>query len=600
MSGPQDTTKPTWKSKFSATLDLKLLALLVPYFIQYRWLLGLGLSLLILADLLGSILPLFIQHGVDVNIKNLDSAGLQKTVVFYTFVLLFSFAFRVGANYSIAFLGQKLLYSLRLRLFDKVLELDHSYYNNVPTGKTLTNVTNDVESVRQFISEGVVSVLSSLAKVGFILACMLYLNPVLALITIFCVPLFVIVTLWFKRAIREGFREVRQSNSDINTRMVESLNGHREIALFQNRDVSEQQFNISNQHYLDAYQRIIHAYALYLPIIENITHLSTLIVLVIAHLTLGNWIQTGEIFAFFAFINMFFRPLREMAEQFNTFQSAMAAMERIKKLLETNVHIQSPKASDSIRFKSREPMHIEFDQVHFSYKADQPVLKGLSFEIPAGQKIALVGSTGAGKSTIIHLINRLYDVQSGAIRINQVPIHQVQLSDLRHAIATIPQHVFLFTGTVADNIRLFDPAIDDHQIQTAIDALDLNDFIAQLPEGLLTQVSEEGQALSSGQKQLISFARAFVKQPALLILDEATANIDSETEHQLEKALLSLMKDRSSIVIAHRLSTIQRADRILVLRHGQLAESGTHEELICKDGLYRKLYEMQALSLQTV
>ena len=591
--------KKTWKEKLNATFDVKLIALLKPYFKQYQALIILALSLLLFADLLAATLPLFIKHGIDVNIENLDKAGLKYTVLLYTLILLSSFVLRVSANYSIALLGQKFLYSIRLNLFEKVLNLDHYYFDKEPTGKTLTHVTNDVESVRQFISEGIASVLSSFAKVLFILTFMIYLNPLLAVITLLCVPFFVIVTLWFKRSIRDGFREVRQSNSDINTRMVESLNGHREIALFQNRDVNEQQFDKSNQRYLNAYQQIIHAYALYLPIVENITHISTLIILVLAHFTLGTWVQPGEIFAFFAFIIMFFRPLREMAEQFNTFQSAMAAMERIKTLLETSISIENPKAQDQNSWTTQKEFSINFKEVHFAYQKDQPVLKGLNFEMKSGQKIALVGSTGAGKSTIIHLVNRLYDIQQGDILINGQPIKNYTLNDLRKSIATIPQHVFLFTGTVEDNIRLFDKTITDQQIKEAIDALELNSFINNLPEGLQTNVSEEGQALSSGQKQLISFARAFVKQPSLLILDEATANIDSETEHHLEKALNLLMKDRSSIVIAHRLSTIQSADRILVLRQGQVAEDGPHEELIRQEGLYRKLYEMQALSLQT-
>lgn len=590
------STKKTWKEKVQSTLDIKLLSLLKPYFKEYRSLIIFCFAILLSADLLGVSLPLFIKHGVDIDIKNGDAEGLSQTVFYYTVVLISSFLLRVLANYCIAFLGQKLLYSLRLRLFDKVLMLDHQYFDREPTGKTLTNVTNDVESVRQFISEGVVSVLSASTKVFFILVIMFYINPILAGVTLFCIPLFVTMTLWFKRSIREGFREVRQSNSDINTRMVESLNGHREIALFQNREVSEKQFDKSNTRYLNAYGRIIHAYALYLPIIENISQLSTLVVLIIAHISLGGWVETGQVFAFFALINMFFRPLREIAEQFNTFQSAMAAMERIKKLLEEPVHIQTPEGQPAAWKKDH--FDLQFQNVQFEYKENQPVLNELNFDLKTGETIALVGSTGAGKSTIIHLVNRLYDIKGGQITINGEAIQNYALSDLRHAIATIPQHVFLFTGSVADNIRLFNPQISEKDIWDAIKSLDLKDFIDHLPEGLDTQVSEEGQTLSSGQKQLISFARAFVKHPSLLILDEATANIDSETEHQLEKALNLLMQGRSSIIIAHRLSTIQRADKILVLNKGQVEESGSHQQLIQKDGLYRKLYEMQALSLQ--
>jgi ATP-binding cassette subfamily B multidrug efflux pump len=416
-------------------------------------------------------------------------------------------------------------------------------------------------------------------------------------VTLLSVPLFAIGTLWFKSSIREGFRQVRQANSDINTRMVESLNGHREIVLFQHRDANETLFDRSNKNYLDAYQGIVNAYAVYLPLVENITHLSTLVVLIIAHFGSGSVLMAGEIIAFFSLINMFFRPLRQMAEEFNTFQSAMAAMERVKKLLEEPEPISSlPKEERAIMPEG--PLSIQFEEVHFQYQAEKPVLRGLSLNIRAGETVALVGNTGAGKSTMIHLINRLYDVNEGKVMVGGCEVKRCGLGDLRSAIATIPQDVILMEGSVLDNIVLFEADIERAVVEKAIRSLGLESFVANLPQGLDSKLGEGGASLSEGEKQLIAFARAWVKNPRVLILDEATANVDSKTEKKLEQALLALRQGRTTILIAHRLSTIQTADRICVLQKGIAHEEGSHRELMDLGGLYSKLYRRQSLSLQ--
>lgn len=581
--------------KISLGLDFKLLSLLFPYLKQYRRFIIVCFICLLSADALLISLPLFIQHGIDKNIILKDLDGLKQTGSLFLLALFMSFLLRVSTNYMLALLGQKLLFSLRMKLYEKVMSLSSDYFNRVPTGTTLTHVTNDVENVRQFISEGVVSVMSSLTKVFLILATMFYLNAYLACITILCIPVFSISTYWFKTSIRDGFRGIRKANNDINTQLVESINGHREIALFQNRSTSEATFNTSNLKYLNSYHTVIHAYALYLPLIENITHISTACILVISHYSIGNWIQIGEIFAFFTLINMFFRPLREIAEQFNTFQSAMAAMERIKILLDEKISIKSP--THPIPLPEQVTGAIEFKDVHFHYHPDKPVLQGLNFNIQPGEKVALVGSTGAGKSTIIHLMNRLYDIQKGDILFEHQSIDQYSLPQLRSQISTIPQEAFLFTGSILDNIRMYNPTITKEDVEKAIYTLKLEAFIEQLPGKYDYMVQEGGSALSSGQKQLIAFARAFVHRPKILILDEATANIDSKTESQIENALKELFQNKTSIIIAHRLSTIRSVDRILVLKHGRVVASGPHEELIQQDGLYKQLYEMQALAL---
>lgn len=583
-----------WK-KLDLGLDLQLLKILKPYLQRSKFWIILGIALIILADFCVSAMPWVFKEGVDIDVAKGDLDGLMERTLLMAGLLFFSFFSRVTANYMIAWLGQRMLFAMRMDLYAKVLRLSRSYFDRTSTGTVLTHVTNDVEAVRKFVSEGVVGVLSSFAKLLFIVGFMVAISTWLALVTLFSIPLFVLITLWFKGSIRDGFREVRRANSDINTRMVESLGGHREITLFGHTKSNEERLDISNREYLEAYRGIIHAYAVYLPTVENITHFSTLIVLIIAHFVGGNVLSAGDIFAFFTLINMFFRPLREMAEQFNTFQGAMAAVERIKTLSEEPEDIQLP---DSPVAMSTSTPKIRFDGVHFSYQADKPVLNGLDLTFQPGETVALVGNTGAGKSTIIHLINRLYDINSGDLTIDGTCIKDLDPRGLRSSIATIPQDVFLLDGTLSENISLFDPAISREEVDSAIAQLGLEEFVASLEGGMECRIGEGDSQLSQGQKQLVAFARAWVKQPRILILDEATASVDSKTEHQLENALRVLRQGRTTIVIAHRLSTIQNADRICVLHHGKVHEEGSHRQLIKEEGLYHRLYKRQALSLQ--
>lgn len=576
-------------------LDRDLLGWIWPFLEEKRNFLIGSLVVLLMADVLWVGMPWLIKHGIDENIRQDDLDGLMSTVGFLSLMLLFSFLFRVTANYAMAWLGQHLLFAVRMNLFRKLMRLPKANFDITSTGTRLTNVTNDVEAVRQFISEGVVSVLSSFTKLVLIVVLMFVLNGWLALVTLFSIPIFVVVTLWFKGAIREGNRRVRQANSDINTRMVESLNGYREIVLFQHREANEAGLDRSNRDYLEAYRDIIHAYSVHLPLVENITHLSTLALMTIAHVHLDAVIEPGDIIAFFTLIAMFFRPLREMAEQFNTFQSALAALERIVKLSREEETVVSPPQPKAM---APGPLEIDFDEVEFSYLEGQPVLQGLSLKIHGGETVALVGGTGAGKSTVTHLINRLYDIQKGHLRVGGQSIGDLDLGALRSSIATIPQDVFLYPGTLYENITLFDESIERGAVEKAIEDLGLQDFVQGLSHGLDTHFGEGGDGLSIGQKQLVAFARAWVKQPRCLILDEATANVDSRTEALMESSLQKLREGRTTILIAHRLSTIRGADRILVLHHGKLHEEGDHKDLLKKSGLYARLYEKQALSLK--
>lgn len=588
--------RQTGKREESKGLDWGLLSRLLPYVRKYKPLAILSLLLMLSVSILSVLHPYLVKVGIDQNISKGDLQGLWHTSILLLLVFLATFVFNVIFEYSIQYLGQRLLLDLRLNLFRHVLTLSSDYFDQTPVGKTLTHITNDVEAVRAFVSEGIVTVVGELLKVGFILAAMLLINFKLAMFTFLTIPLFFIATLLFRKIIRTSFREVRRANSEINTTLVESITGIREIIQFNYKSKSKDLFETSNRRYLEAYLKVVNAYALYFPIIEIVSNVSLMIILLYAHLSLGMSVRIGEIFAFFSYINMFFRPLRELAEKFNMFQSAMAASERIFRLLDRKPTITSSRQPRLIKapFKGR----IVFDHVTFAYKPGTPVLQDVSFEIEPGENVALVGYTGSGKTTIINLLNRFYDVQAGAISIDGVDIREYDLAALRRQIAVVPQDPFLFTGTISENISLHDPSIDEARIVEASRQVNADKFIEKLPLRYSERVLEEGKKLSVGQKQLLSFARAVVRQSPILVLDEATANIDSETEQYIEAATRELVSSRTAIVIAHRLSTIRLVDRIVVLHKGRLAEQGSHTALLQKKGVYHRLYQLQVLALK--
>jgi len=575
--------------------DWRLLKRLLPYLKRRLFLVSVTIAFMLIMDIAGVLHPYLIKVGIDQNVIKNDLPGLGHTVLLLGIVLVTAFLFQILFGYAVQFLGQKLLYDLRIDLFRHMIYLSNNYFDKTPVGKTLTNITNDVESIREFISQGVVTVVGELLKVFFILAAMMLINFKLALLAFITLPFFAIVTMFFRKSIRTGYRGVRKANAQINTNLQESITGIREIVQFNYKDKSKENFEASNRFYLDSYLKVIHAYALYFPMIEIVSNIGMVIILIFAHQSLGVSVQVGEIFAFFSYLNMFFRPLRQLAERFNMFQSAMAAAERTFRLLDTDITVKNPVApkSPTENFKGK----ISFKNVNFAYNAENPVLKNVSFEIQPGEKVALVGFTGSGKTTIIKLINRLYDIQSGTLTIDDIPVGEYDLDELRTRIATVPQDPFLFTGTVAENISMHDPSISLRDIVNAARHVNAHQFIDKLPEKYDENVLEEGKRLSVGQKQLISFARGVVRNPRIFILDEATSNIDSETEKLIDVAMEKIFEGRTSIIIAHRLSTIQKVDRILVFNKGRLVEEGTHQELLKKEGIYNRLYQTQAFSL---
>jgi ATP-binding cassette subfamily B protein len=573
----------------------KLLRRVLPYITRYAWL-GIAVLLgLVIVDAASVLQPYLIKHAIDTDIAARNYGALMRTGILLALVLFASYAFQVLSGYGIQYLGQRLIFDIRMDLFRKVLGLSNDYFDRTPVGQTLTNLSNDLEALREFIADGIVSIAGDMLKVAFILVAMLLINVTLALVAFVTIPLFIAATLLFRSSIRTGFRQVRKANGEINVGLSETISGIREIHQFGYEGESRSTFRKNNQSYLAAYLKVVNAYALFFPVIEVVTYISMILTLLFAHFGAGATLQIGVIFAFFAYIAMLFQPLRQLAEKFNLFQSAVAATERIFKLMDEKVSIVPPAAAPARAFAS--PAALDFEAVSFHYSEGTPILRGLSFHVAPGEKVAIVGPTGAGKTTLISLVTRLYDVQAGRILIDGVDIKDIPFEQLRRLVATVPQDVFLFTGTAAENISLYDPAVDWRMVEHAAQEVRANRFIAMFPKGYGEQVGEEGRRLSEGQRQLLGLSRAFARDPSIVILDEATSNIDSETEHLIGEGIQRLLANRTALIIAHRLSTIRSVDRILVLQAGEVIQEGSHDELVKRDGLYRQLYEMQSLML---
>jgi ATP-binding cassette subfamily B protein len=573
--------------------DIQLVRRLLPYLKKHIGLILLSFLFLIIVDVSSVLKPYLIKLGIDSNIMNNDMDGLIRTAILLGIVLFLEFLFQFLFAYLIQYLGQYLIYNIRMDLFNHMTSLSNDFFDKTPVGNNLASLTNDVEAVRQFISEGIVTIMGDLLKIFFILIAMVLVNPQLALLAFITIPFFTLVTIYFRKTVRTGYRGVRQANAEINTSLVESLTGAREISLYKANTKSLSQFQIHNKKYLFSFLKVIHAYAFYFPVIETISTIGMLLILLYSHFFLGTRVYIGEVFAFFSYIHMFFRPLRAISEKFNIFQSAMAAAERIFTLKDQEAAIKEPEKP--VNIKGVFQGSISFSHVTFSYQAGTEIVHDISFTIEKGEKIAVVGYTGSGKTTIINLLNRLYDVDTGSITIDGTDIRSFRLSDLRSRIATVPQNLFLFTGTIADNIALHHPEITREEVIDAAKAVGAHTFIQKLPRGYDQEIYEEGKLLSVGQRQLLGCTRAFIKKPSIIILDEATSSIDAETEQLLDKAIHKLLDRRTAIIIAHRLTTIKAADRILVLHKGCLMEEGTHSSLLHKDGIYKKLYNLQVL-----
>ncbi|MVN23279.1 ABC transporter ATP-binding protein [Mucilaginibacter arboris] len=573
-------------------LDIKLLSRVLEYVKPYRRQFIWAALLTVLMAGLSPIRPYFIQITLDKYILNADFDGLLKMTLLTLGLLIIQSFVQYFQTYLTNALGQSVILDLRTNVFNHITQLRLKYFDHTPIGVLITRSVSDLETIADIFSEGLISIIGDMLQLIALIGIMLYTDWRLTLITLIPMPLLMLATYWFKEAIKTSFQEVRTQVSHLNTFLQEHISGMSVIHYFAREDQEMRKFVAVNQKYRDANIRSNWYYSIFFPVVEIISAMSIgLLVWYGSTRILKDplHVSPGTITAFILYINMVFRPIRELADKFNTLQMGMVGADRIFKVLDTD--------EKTINNGTLAPANIrgaiDFDHIWFAYNEGNYVLKDVSFHIKPGETLALVGATGAGKSSTINILNRFYEISKGTVKVDGVNIQDYELGFLRSQIATVIQDVFLFSDTIANNISLNNPEISREKIINAAKEVGAHDFIMRLPGGYDYEVMERGSTLSAGQAQLISFIRALVYDPKILVLDEATASIDTETEELIQQAIFKLMKGRTSIVIAHRLSTIQNADKIIVLDHGEIKEMGNHQELLKLNGYYKRLYELQ-------
>ncbi len=521
----------------------------------------------------------------------MQSQGLAVVALVFTAAVLLTFVTLYAEGYVMTLMGQYIMYDLRNQIFGHLQRLPIAYFDRNPIGRLVTRVTTDVDALNEMFTSGLVELIGDVLLLAGIMVMLFWLDWRLALVGFSIVPLLALLTWWFRVGVRQAFREVRVKIAAINAFLQEHITGMPVVQLFGREERAYREFVEIDDLHRAANVRSIFYYAVYYPAIELITAFGLgLLIWVGGGEAMAGAVSLGALIAFLQYAQRFYQPLSDLSEKYNILQGAMASSERIFRLLDTPVTIESPPGGFA---PERVRGEIELDGVRFSYLPGEAVLKGVSFRVRAGETLAVVGHTGAGKTTLANLLLRFYDVDAGAVRVDGVDVREWSLPVLRRAIGMVLQDVFLFSGTVAENLRLGDPAIDDARLRWAAGEVHALPFIERLPGGLQALVRERGAGLSVGQKQLIAFARALAFDPRVLILDEATSSIDTETEQLIQQALERLLRGRTSLVIAHRLSTIQRADRILVMHKGEVREIGTHQQLLAQRGIYYRLYLLQ-------
>src|SRR5580698_10288005 len=610
--------------------DSRLMRRLLTSLRPYRWQVAIALVSIIFksfADVLGPYLTKVaidrylapakgVTSGVWRWLSPRPLTGIAQIASIYVGLLVFSFLLEFLQTYYMQWTGQKVMFDLRSQIFRHLQRMHVAFYDKNPVGRLVTRVTTDVDALNEMFTSGVVSIFEDLFVLLGILGVMLSMNWKLALITFAVLPLIVIATKVFRDKVRDSYRRIRTAIARINSYLQEHVSGMVVLQLFNREERAVDKFSEVNALHMDAFKDAIMAHAVYYPVVEILSAVAIAAVIWFGgNDVLRGTATLGVLVAFMQYAQRFFRPIQDLSEKYNILQSAMAACERIFKLLDTPVEITSPAVAKT----PAGPGRIEFDHVWFAYRTmpaesaearlarppnapvpthalpGQPdwVLRDVSFVIEPGETVAIVGHTGAGKTTIISLLMRFYDVQKGAIKIDGVDVKDMDLGDLRRRFGVVLQDPFLFTGTVGGNIRLGTQRIQDEDVEKAAEDVNLADFIRTLPGGFKEEVRERGSTLSTGQKQLISFARALAHNPSILVLDEATSSVDTETEFRVRDALNRMVEGRTSVIIAHRLSTIQRADKIIVMHKGQVREMGSHQQLLAQHGIYYKLYQLQ-------
>lgn len=584
MNSSENINKNEMNKKSST---MRLIAYMKPYahWVIFALLLVLGLTAFDLYR------PMLVGDAIDTFGANGDYDVIIATAIKYAVVLALSFAFNIAQTWILQKTGQNIILQIRKDLYRHIQSLGSRYFDITPVGKLVTRVTNDVEALNEMYSGILVQLFRNIVKIVGLAGVMLVLDVRLAAISFVLMPLVIGLTVLCQKIARNIYRLYRTRLTDINTFLSEHLSGMKIIQIFGRQERKFEEFHDKNTKLYKAFYREMLMYAVFRPLIYILSILSLMIVLWFGSRNVfDEIISVGTLYIFSNYIRSFFDPIQELAEQFSTLQSSIASAEKIFTVMDEDEFIpevENPKQPDKITGK------IEFDHVWFAYDGENYVLKDVSFVINPGEKVAFVGATGAGKSSILNLIGRYYDIQKGHIYIDGIDIRQLSKKQLRSAIGQMQQDVFIFEGDVVYNIRLNDNDITDEQVKEAAEYVNASHFIEKLPQGYHEPVTERGATFSAGERQLLSFARTLAHNPSILVMDEATANIDTETEILIQEALEKLMDGRTTIMVAHRLSTIQHADCIMVMHKGRICERGTHRELLEQDGIYRKLYELQ-------
>src|SRR5271167_3151785 len=611
--------------------DGRLMRRLLTYLRPYKWHVVVALGAIVLKSGLDVLGPFLTKIAIDKYLAKSPNShswigdrlssnpltGIAQIGGLYVGILVLTFALEFVQTYLMQCTVQKVMFDLRSQIFCHLQRLHIAFYDKNPVGRLVTRVTTDVDALNEMFTSGVVSIFEDGFVLAGIVGVMITMNWKLALITFAVLPLIVYATKLFRDKVRDSYRRIRTAIARINSYLQEAVSGMLVLQLFNREKRAYNKFPEINASHMEAFKDAIMAYSLYYPAVEILSSLAVASIIwfgggqILQHMTIStiaigfskkslltfqvaqNVMTIGVLVAFMQYAQRFFRPIQDLSEKFNILQSAMAAGERVFKLLDTKVEVTSP----AVTKQPRGPGRIEFDHVWFAYNLANPepdwVLRDVNFVLDPGETIAVVGHTGAGKTTLISLLMRFYDVQRGAIRIDGVDIKDMNLDDLRGRFGVVLQDPFLFSGTVATNIRLGTARIQDQDVEQAAEDVNLAEFIRTLPGGFKEEVRERGSTLSTGQKQLISFARALAHNPKILILDEATSSVDTETEFRVRDALNRMVEGRTALIIAHRLSTIQRADKIIVMHKGQVREMGSHQQLLAQRGIYYKLYQLQ-------
>ncbi len=574
--------------------DGALMRRLLQYLRPYAPAVAMALAAIVTASVLQLAQPYLMKVAIDEHIATGNMAGLDRIAWAFLFILLGSFALEFLQTWTLQLTGQRIMYDLRLQIYRHLQQLDVQFYDRNPVGRLMTRVTTDVDVLNELFTAGVVSIFGDVFMLLGIMVVLVVMDWRLAIVAFSVLPLIVIVTQWFRRNARESYRTVRIWIARINAFLQEHITGMSTVQLFRQEARTSARFDEVNRAHRDANVQSIFYYAVFYPAIEVIGALAAALIIWFG----GGWtmqgtLTLGSLVAFLQYSQRFFRPISDMSEKFNVLQASMASSERIFKLLDTQPTIASAVPVAAAVPAATAPGSVVFDNVSFAYSGEDYVLRNVTFEVKAGERVAIVGATGAGKSTIINLLLRFYDVTSGRILVDGVDVRAMDLRELRSKFGLVLQDVHLFSGTVAGNIRLGNTAITDDEVRRAAEAVHADRFIEQLPQRYQEPVAERGATLSVGQKQLLSFARALAFNPAVLVLDEATSSVDTDTERIIRDALKVLMAGRTTLAIAHRLSTIQDMDTILVLHRGELREAGSHQALLAQRGLYHTLYQLQ-------